>query len=118
MGETTPPDPLHIEKDGLPSEALARSGGWGLMLSGTREKHVSRISVGRYVRPFVWNNHYIVCDCNRIGGVARDDNLPQHLASASQAELVAGFDSHEMAVIGSAIWLSSANHQPTIGGRS
>jgi hypothetical protein len=56
------------------------------MLSGTREKHVSRISVGRYVRPFVWNNHYIVCDCNRIGGVARDDNLPQHLASASQAE--------------------------------
>jgi hypothetical protein len=58
------------------------------MLSGTREKHVSRISVGRYVRPFVCNNHYIVCDCNRIGGVARDDNLPQHLASDSQAELL------------------------------
>src|SRR5262249_29529166 len=42
--------------------------------------------VRRYVRPFVCNNHYSVCDCNRIGGFARDANLPQHLASASQAK--------------------------------
>jgi len=34
--------------------------------NGTREKHVSRISVWRYVRPFVCNNNYRVCDCNRI----------------------------------------------------
>src|SRR6516225_10590975 len=37
----------------------------------------------RYVRPFVRNNNYSVCNCNRIGGFARDDSLPQHLAAAS-----------------------------------
>ena len=30
-------------------------------------------------------NNHSVCDCNRIGGCARDDSLPQHLAAASQA---------------------------------
>jgi hypothetical protein len=32
------------------------------------------------------HNNYSVCNCNRIGGFARDDSLPQHLAAASQAE--------------------------------
>ena len=59
------------------------SNGWGLF--PPREKRVSRISVWRYVRAFVRNNHYSGCDCNRIGGFARDDSLPQHLAAASQA---------------------------------
>ena len=84
-GEITPPDTLPHRADGLPGEALARSGGWGLMLFGTREKYVSRFTAWRYVRPFVCNNHYSVCDRNRIGDFACDDNLPQHLASASQA---------------------------------
>jgi hypothetical protein len=55
------------------------------MLFGTREKYVSRFTAWRYVRPFVCNNHYSVCDRNRIGDFACDDNLPQHLASDSQA---------------------------------
>src|SRR5262249_46586534 len=48
-----------------------------------REKRVSHICVWRYVRPFVRNNNYSVCNCNRIGGFARDDGLPQHLAGVS-----------------------------------
>jgi len=38
---------------------------------------------GVIVRPFVRNNHYSVCKRNRIGGFARDDGLPQHLAAVS-----------------------------------
>jgi hypothetical protein len=34
VGEITPPDTLPHRAHGLPSEALARSGGWGLMPSG------------------------------------------------------------------------------------
>jgi hypothetical protein len=63
------------------------------MLSGTREKYVSRFSAWRNVRPFVWNNHYSVCDRNRIGAFARDDCLPQHLAAASQASMKEPFHS-------------------------
>src|SRR5262245_15073135 len=48
-----------------------------------RERRVSHILVWRYVRPFVPNNNYSVCNCNRIGGFARDDGLPQHLAAVS-----------------------------------
>jgi hypothetical protein len=51
-----------------------------------REKRVSHICVWRYVRPFVRNNNHSVCNYNCIGGFARDDGLPQHLAAASQAE--------------------------------
>ena len=47
------------------------------------EKHVPHICVWRYVRPFVRNNHYSVCNYNCIGGFARDDGLPQHLAVVS-----------------------------------
>jgi len=50
-----------------------------------REKRVSHICVWRYVRPFVRNNNCSVCNCNRIGGFARDDGLPQHLAVVSLA---------------------------------
>jgi hypothetical protein len=32
--------------------------------------------------PFVRNNNYSVCNRNCIGGFARDDSLPQHLAAA------------------------------------
>src|SRR6516165_11814674 len=58
--------------------------GWGFFRP--REKRVSHICVWRYVRPFIRNNNYSVYDCNRIGGFARDDSLPQHLAAASQAD--------------------------------
>jgi hypothetical protein len=34
VGEITPPDTLPHRAHGLTSEALARSGGWGLILSG------------------------------------------------------------------------------------
>ena len=50
------------------------------------KSHVSHICVWRYVRPFVRNNNCSVCNYNRIGGFARDDSLPQHLAAVSQAE--------------------------------
>ena len=55
--------------------------GYGLFRP--REKHVSHICVWRYVRPFVRNNNYSVCNCNRIGGFACDDSLPQHVAAFS-----------------------------------
>src|SRR5262249_18743419 len=48
-----------------------------------REKRVSRISVWRYVPPFVRNNHYGVGKRSRIRGFAHDDGLPQHLAAVS-----------------------------------
>ena len=56
--------------------------GWGFFRP--REKRVSRISVWRYVPPFVRNNHYSVCKRSRSGGFAHDDGLPQHLAAVSQ----------------------------------
>jgi len=59
------------------------STGWGFFRP--REKRVSRISVWRYVPPFVRNNHYSVCKRNRIGGFARDDGLPHHPVAVSQA---------------------------------
>ena len=49
-------------------------------------RHVSRISVWRYVRPFVCNNHYSLCKRNRIGTFACDDSLPQRLAAVSLME--------------------------------
>jgi hypothetical protein len=49
-------------------------------------RHVSRISVWRYVRPFVRNNHYSLCKRNRIGAFACDDSLPQRLAAVSLME--------------------------------
>ena len=49
--------------------------------SGTREKHVSRISVWRYVRPLVRNNNCSVRSRNRIGAFACDDSLRQCLAA-------------------------------------
>jgi len=48
-----------------------------------RDNPVSRIWVWRYVCPFVRNNHCSVCNCNRIGGFARDGGLAQHLAAVS-----------------------------------
>ena len=53
------------------------------ILAAPGKKRVSHICVWRYVRPFVRNNHCSVCDCNRIGGFARDDSLPQHVAAIS-----------------------------------
>src|SRR4051812_624885 len=40
-------------------------------------KHVSRISLWRYVRALFCNNNYSGCDCARIGAFARDDCLAQ-----------------------------------------
>jgi hypothetical protein len=48
-----------------------------------RDNRVSRIWIWRYVCPFVRNNHCSVCNCNRIGGYARDGSLAQHLAAVS-----------------------------------
>src|SRR6516164_2310540 len=53
--------------------SVRRGNGWGFFRP--REKRVSHICVWRYVRPFVRNNNYSVCNCNRIGGFARDDKL-------------------------------------------
>src|SRR5262245_5642187 len=47
----------------------------------SKVNRVSLISVWRYVCPFVRNNHFSVCNCNRIVGLARDGSLPQYLAS-------------------------------------
>ena len=55
------------------------------IVSGTREKHVSRISVWRYLRPLVRNNNCSVRSRNRIGAFACDDSLPQCLAAVATA---------------------------------
>src|SRR5215510_4047472 len=57
-----------------------------LSFGGGGKSMILTFGVWRYVRPFVRNNNYSACNCNCIGGFARDDSLPQHLAAASRTE--------------------------------
>jgi hypothetical protein len=61
---------------------------------------------------------FSACCCHRSGAGFSAELACRGPSAIWVPGWVVGFDSHEMAAIGSAIWLSSANHQPTIGGRS